>query len=488
MTNIRVPVPQIAASEERSTNTRLYELQDWFVEQVLGLASNLTDDILWTGTTSDIAAAVGNAQDQIYALMQEVEPMAGIQDVRISNAGLLEKKIDDTWYPAGDVDTIDSVIAETLGSAEDATATLEDGVLTIGIPHGAAGSTGAAGSNGENGLDGEDGQDGAAGNIANLVPQTDFNTDQTLDEFRCNIAAPLGQWLVDKYNDVLDQVDAYTDLAFAFDAVLVVFIPAYVVVDQIHDAISEAIEATTEAIRAWLDTDKIEEIKQSIFCAMNSKEFTADTWESIKVAIEAAGIGAPADLAFLAYLNMLEGTAIARRTSIYSNEMSDEALCEVWAGICPEEWEHRFEFNGDLEGWVDVHTEFISVTDGSTYTQESDGIASADCQLSGIGYWRLIGAIEFTFDSPVVLTEVEVRYTADLADEPFLQVQLNRSIYRNDTPSAGEHSFHASGAADVETVTVAASVDSDPSGYGGLSGYMKVLWITVKGTGVNPFV
>ena len=52
-------------------------------------------------------------------------------------------------------DEITSVVANTLDAGEEATASLEGGVLTLGIPRGetgAAGATGATGATGEDGV------------------------------------------------------------------------------------------------------------------------------------------------------------------------------------------------------------------------------------------------------------------------------------------------------------------------------------------------
>lgn len=115
-----------------------------------GAITELARDHNWdTGGDEQKAADLATYwRHLIFEGLTEDCSMAGVVDVRL-NGQALEKTFDgETWEQFATIQQITSAVAETLPPGENATISLVDGVLTIGIPRGADGAIGLPGENG----------------------------------------------------------------------------------------------------------------------------------------------------------------------------------------------------------------------------------------------------------------------------------------------------------------------------------------------------
>lgn len=118
-----------------------------------GAITELARDHNWdTGGDEQKAADLATYwRHLIFEGLTEDCSMAGVVDVRL-NGQALEKTFDgETWEQFATLQEITSAVAQTLNPGENATVSLIDGVLTIGVPRGADGADGTAGLPGEPG-------------------------------------------------------------------------------------------------------------------------------------------------------------------------------------------------------------------------------------------------------------------------------------------------------------------------------------------------
>lgn len=112
-----------------------------------GAITELARDHNWdTGGDEQKAADLATYwRHLIFEGLTEDCSMAGVVDVRL-NGQVLEKTFDgETWEEFATLQQITSAVAQTLEPGENATISLVDGVLTVGIPRGADGADGTNG-------------------------------------------------------------------------------------------------------------------------------------------------------------------------------------------------------------------------------------------------------------------------------------------------------------------------------------------------------
>ena len=135
--------------------------REW-VSHIIGILEVLTQRNAWLGDDETVDTAIQEIEQLIHALIVEsCEPT--LMDIRVSG-GYLQKTFDgEVWLNVAQWEQIHTVEAETLPSGSDATVTLIDGVLTLGIPRGPQGATGPQGAQGIQGIQGIPGTNGTAG-------------------------------------------------------------------------------------------------------------------------------------------------------------------------------------------------------------------------------------------------------------------------------------------------------------------------------------
>jgi len=104
------------------------------------------------------------------------------------------------------------------------------------------------------------------------------------DARSCNIATNLTEWLMEKYNDALDTIEAVENTVVAMDLVSILFPPAYLLWDAVNDAVDEWYEAGISIARAVDTVELREEIAQKLYCLMNDDGhiMTESVWSDFK--------------------------------------------------------------------------------------------------------------------------------------------------------------------------------------------------------------
>jgi len=180
----------------------------------------------------------------------------------------------------------------------------------------------------------------------------EYNPDApTFEDRACAIAVGLIVWMMDKYNDTLDIIEAAADTVSAMDAIMSIFPPAYIIADQILDAINEAIEAGVNIARAYETVERREAMSEYLYCAMiDTGEMTDVIWADFIAAFDNGDFGdlTPGGLAMQAYIKSFEVEAIKARSRI---ESYGEANCVAFD--CGDGWTQIWDFIADqsLQGW-----------------------------------------------------------------------------------------------------------------------------------------
>lgn len=114
------------------------------------------------------------------------------------------------------------------------------------------------------------------------TPDIDPTKDPT--EQACAIATNLVEWWFDKYNDSIDAYEAAMDFVSALDSILVLFPPAYLIVDTVNDFISEINEFGAALARALDTVDLRQKWTEDLYCLIvnNSFVFDVNVWRDFE--------------------------------------------------------------------------------------------------------------------------------------------------------------------------------------------------------------
>jgi hypothetical protein len=113
--------------------------------------------------------------------------------------------------------------------------------------------------------------------VENNYPPEDVDAGLSAEERACNIASGFSNWLYNKFNDVLDAIEATSDLIAAVDVITAVFPPLYVIVNAIDSLINEVVEAGINNLRNAFDTDAREKLLCAIYCLLEEDGFVDQT-------------------------------------------------------------------------------------------------------------------------------------------------------------------------------------------------------------------
>lgn len=93
-----------------------------------------------------------------------------------------------------------------------------------------------------------------------LYPDPPSNTSISNVQKACNVATGIVEYVLARFDDSLDLIDATFDAIAAADSILLLFPPLYIIGDQVTDLVNEIIEASTSAIRAAMTVQLTEDI------------------------------------------------------------------------------------------------------------------------------------------------------------------------------------------------------------------------------------
>lgn len=217
------------------------------------------------------------------------------------------------------------------------------------------------------------------------VAVPDYKPSADTDAAACAIATGVTEWIFEKYQDTIDQIESNLDAVSAFDGIVAIFsVPAYLIADQVMDVINEIGEAGVNAARAFDTVEHREEIAEWVYCnrlkGMTPPEMTEEIWEDWKAWMydeyNLTGLGAGL---FLEYRNMIETIAILDRAAVASH---GEGNCAAFE--CEDLWEKHFDFQSGSQGWVaGANTEFAGGTFGSTVVNPQYANASYEFPAEG---------------------------------------------------------------------------------------------------------
>lgn len=306
-----------------------------FLDAVKGAITSLVKTYNWEqyGLLTPKEAA-----DEMLARVQTMSfcgETGMIEDIRLVGC-VLQKQVDGTWVDVGNIFNGVTASANPLPPGSDPTVSVDECSFTFGIPEGEPGPQGEEGPQGPQGEEGPQGDTGAQGPAGpqgatgaqgpqgepgndGTIQNVTYNPDHSVADNACAIAWGLTNWLFEKYQDTIDVAEAGLDLPSAIDAVFVLFPPAYIVIDQIDDAINEIVEFGVNAARAWDTVERREDLAEKIFCSMRYKipmQFGEDTDEDIQDWI--TDQGEPANAPFNLFYNMLKFDALRERAGIES--------------------------------------------------------------------------------------------------------------------------------------------------------------------------
>lgn len=140
--------------------------------------------------------------------------------------------------------------------------------------------------------------------------------DKAGNERSCAIANGLTEFLHEKYNDQIDEFETAADVFLAADAWTAIFPPAYILFDQVTDAMGEIAEATTSAARAFDTVERREEFATELYCRLieNGHEMTEELWQAFKDEY-LSGFGAnPVEDYYRLYFNSYKAGGIIDRS------------------------------------------------------------------------------------------------------------------------------------------------------------------------------
>lgn len=336
------------------------------------------------------------------------------------------------------------------------------------------------------------------------IMQPQYNPDTpTYEDRACNIAIGLINWLMEKYNDNIDAVEAAADTVSAMDAVIAIFPPAYLVADYVLDAINEIVEAGASAARAWETTDRREAMSEWLYCEMTETgELSPEIWADFLTAMQDEEFGAmvPGGLAMLAYLTMFEVDAVIARARI---ESYSEGNCVAFN--CGEGWTHTFDFKTtqSLDGWARYNTS------RPTLTIDADGMTASGVytDTNGAQFWLINGFKALTYaDATTRLTSVGVSWlgatagNGDVSGHPTIQLFVTPAVgavkWGQAAPAGGQARPDGSFTYDGNPATTFNTTDqlkiyfvgSQRNAGGALTGRGSIEKITISGTGKNPFI
>ena len=117
--------------------------------------------------------------------------------------------------------------------------------------------------------DGDGGDTTIVNNIENiteqLYPDPPDNSAISNNQKACNVATGIIDYVLAKFDDMLDVTDATFDTIAAADGILALFPPLYIIADQSTDLVNEIVEASTSALRALITVS----LREDMICYLS---------------------------------------------------------------------------------------------------------------------------------------------------------------------------------------------------------------------------
>lgn len=439
--DFRASIPVMDASEERDTSILCYPLEAWFVSSIVGYAQTIAKDIAWSGSTEQVGSAANDVQRMIVSLSEGTCCLDDLE-FRVVDCGL-------QWRLSP-------------------TASWEDAAGNT------CGATGAQGIQGIQGIPGET-------DVINVIP---LNPDWEENVAQCNTAWYMSEYLFEKWNDTIDQVEAVADLASVIDGIFMAFPLVYLIADQVMDAVNEVIEAGVNTCRAWDTVEQREAQAKAIYCVLQEDgTLTEDGWETYQSQVldPELPIGA---LAYGAYINAFsyQGANAQANQGTYNTAET----CVGWTCF---DWEHTFDFTDEQGDW------FIISGRGGEYTALTGFTCTDLDRFDPPNAWvrevtpqvnfddTLINYIMATLGNVVVPTEEEAFFQLwYIIDGVTWELAFDTS-----KPVNGETGGTTPDKEDVTGVAIACIVDRADT-EGNLAGSATISKVVLRGKGTNPFL
>lgn len=335
-----------------------------------------------------------------------------------------------------------------------------------------------------------------------VTPSPEYNPDTgTFEQRACNIAVGLIDWIMEKFNDAIDTIEAQVDVIASFDLIFAAMMPVYLGADALLDAVQEVIEATAGVARAFDAESRREEMKRFLYCEMYATgEMTEVIWSDFLAWAESeynTGLLAAGWLAWDYWAKAFDTSSIISRARIVSYELSD---CIEFS--CGFDWEHETIFDdGTFKDW--------NVFGGRAMTATSTGIEAGLTENAGQTRLQVTLYNNMPFrDNTTIIAEMYTEYggadegdsDAGGADPSFGNMRVfsaqngTGSIILNSgtldisgtsgSMNSNGHAFSVPADASLLWYAQFAQRDSPPD----VTGTGKVIRYRIRGFGTNPFV
>lgn len=353
-----------------------------WVRMVDGMLERLLHRDAWSGTESEIDAAIEQVEQLLASWSEATENMA---EMRVTG---------DTLQYRGDPTSVwvDLYDLSTLQGADGA-----QGPQGIQGPTGPQGEQGIRGDVGPQGAPGAQGPQGPAGAGSSNPPDT---SGITLDEAICGGVTYLVDYLDSKLDDILTYADTVSSIAELAGGILGILLDDKGAVPDIVNIATGILGVGTGFIRATRTTEAVESAKNALYCAVKangSGGFTTAIMHSWRDQIA----NSPAKLWEAALrLTSIAITDSAHLTRFYVGSLEPSNLCAVTAG-CAGRYCHVIDFTqstGASEGVQGLYT---------TYYSAGNGYLGGNQDANN----RSDATILWTFPHDIYVVSVEVTYT-----------------------------------------------------------------------------
>lgn len=282
----------------------------------------------------------------------------------------------------------------------------------------------------------------------------------------CNVASGIIEYMLAKFDDMLDLTDASIDTIAAADGILALFPPLYILSDQTTDLVNEIVEATTSALRALVSVS----LKEDMICYLSDAIDTdgkltetnySDAIDSINDAItvhDTFGIGQPLKNTF----GSISKEAFISRANLYQSQTE---VCPC--GDCYVNPDNDISFSAEDLRWILLEGNYDPDTD--TFTSDPGGVIDVvfslvrDADVNGT--WTPFDAdvAAIPFSCPFRVTDVSADWRMRKSNPPAggsTEWTRRADIWHSDPEARISHwNSAASGGEDLNYLALGGVVD-----------------------------
>lgn len=434
-----IPVPTGAPNSAPFVCVRFS--RKW-LPHVLGALGALLQQRAYAGTEVQKILATRQAMNLITLFMKNECGEMAIDDIRLTDC-ILEYHMDGEWYTVGN---ITDCSAEALAAAQAAQTAAENAQNTANT---------------------------ALSNAPVVTPPSTNATNDTTQKVACAVADFTITYIMDKWNDFLDQLKAGLIAAAAVARIvadLVNMVAQFTVIgDEAIDAVNEVVIGTTETIVQELQAQDTVEWRSAMKCHLYEllKPTSGSFGDTRSVVVDpmTQWIFDHSDMPQKSFLTIFWGLlAIQTFQRLSRIAQNNEGECDD----CEVEWCHEFDFTTGEHGWtIDTYGAYVA---GVGFVATAAG-----------GGKSLL--LDHSFSPVVNLNSVRATLVSSLAGsgnfDAYAEHGAHLTLWPDTNPVSGDYSYSA-GVSNVSFIRIHPSAN-------GSSSTITVTKIRLTGYGVNPF-